>query len=191
MEDFVLKVFQELTPGLDKKVKDFRASVPDIKGRIRTPEEEKRHFEKYCSDEDIKVWILVFEGEEIVGVTAVYGRQIQYENMDILLGGIGKVRVRADRRKRGIANLMMEEAMEQLKKLNFDVAFLSTDLDSFLRGYYEGYGFVPLNKNYTFFGNSGKEYSESNGMIAPISSKTIFQQVVDGKEPFHIGKGNW
>lgn len=191
MGEFILNVFQTVSHETSKKITEFRANSPDIEGKIRTLEEEKRHLEKYCSDDDIKAWIIVFEGEEIVGVTAIYGRKVQYAGKNVWLGGIGKVRVRKDMRKMGIANMMMDEAIKQLKQLNFDVAFLTTDLESFLRDYYERYGFVTLNKNYTFFGSSGKEYSDNNGMLAPISSKTIFQQIIASKEPFHIGKGNW
>lgn len=191
MENYPLKVYKNLTPPLANKVEAFRRTTADITGKIRTPEEEIKHLEKYSSNGDIKKWILIFEGEDIIGMTAIFGRTVTYQNTPFSLGGIGKVRVREDRRKKGLANRMMDEAMKQLKLIKFDVAFLSTNLESFLREYYERYGFVPLNKSYTFLGKSGKKYTENNGMIIPIDSKEIFQTILKGNEPFNIGKGNW
>ncbi|MBI3341601.1 GNAT family N-acetyltransferase [Candidatus Curtissbacteria bacterium] len=191
MKPYVLEVFKNLSPVLHNKVDNFRSSTPDINGKIRTPEEEAKHLEKYCSDRDIKKWILVFEGEDLIGMTAVYGRPILYKAKPISLGGIGKVRVREDRRKKGLANIMMQETMKQLTLMKFDIAFLSTNLDSFLADYYKRYGFLPLGKSYAYSGISGKEYSENNGMIAPIGSARILQMILDGKEPLNIGRGNW
>lgn len=191
MSRFILKTLQSTSSEINRKIADFRAHTSDINGNIRSSEEEIHHQEKYCSDSDIKTWILVFEDENIVGMAAIFGRNIKHNNTKVRLGGIGKVRVRQDKRNLGIANMMMKEAMRQLQQLKFDVAFLSTDLTSFLRGYYERYGFMVLNKDYTFIGKSGKKYVENDGMLASINSDVIFKQIISDNKAFHIGTGNW
>ena len=63
-----------------------------------------------------KAWLLVFESDQIIGTTALHQRKIQFDNKDIVLGGIGRVCTRKDRRRQGIANQMLEEAVKTLRK---------------------------------------------------------------------------
>ena len=188
---YSVDILDELTPTLRTIVSNFRTSVPDINGKIRTPKEEIIHQEKFCSDSDIKLWILVFEKNMLIGTTAVYARSIKYNGRNILLGGIGKVRVKQENRGEGIASAMMEAAMDQMKKLKCDIAFLDTNIDSFLGKFYKKYGFVPLNRPYTFLGKSRKRYSDTDGMIAQITSKALFTEILTDSKPFDIGFGNW
>lgn len=190
-ETFKLHVTSSLSPELKNKIEQFRTTVSDMSGQIRTPQEEMERFEKYYSDKDAKKWIIVLNKNDLIGMTVIYGREILYSRQAIALGGIGKVRVREDWRKKGIAKMMMEEATRQLIAMKYDVAFLATNIDSFLGDFYRQYGFVALNKQYNFLGYSGKHYEEHDGMIAPVSSKTIFQKILDGKEPLDIGRGTW
>jgi predicted GNAT family N-acyltransferase len=188
---YEIKVFSDLSSLMEKKVIKLRKSVPDSKGRIRTREEEAVHRDKYCSDGDIVRWILAFEQEDLIGMAAVFRRDIKFNEKQISLGGIGKMRVRQDRRRRGIASEIMNKAMDELIKLSCDVAFLCTNIDSFLRVFYEKYGFILLNKQYTYLSRSGKRYLERNGMLAPIKSENIFQEILRENKPFDIGIGNW
>jgi len=124
-------------------------------------------------------------------MTVIFRRAIIYNKTQISLGGIGKVRVREDMRRKGIASRMMNKAMKQLFLAKCDIAFLSTNIDSFLAAYYQKFSFISLNKPYVFRGFSGTMYTGQNGMIAPICSKEIFQQILGTKETLDIGKGNW
>ncbi|OGK44626.1 hypothetical protein A2956_03875 [Candidatus Roizmanbacteria bacterium RIFCSPLOWO2_01_FULL_37_57] len=81
--------------------------------------------------------------------------------------------------------------MDQMKKLKCDIAFLDTNIDSFLGKFYKKYGFVPLNRPYTFLGKSRKRYSDTDGMIAQITSKALFTEILTDSKPFDIGFGNW
>src|SRR3989338_1913343 len=74
---YSVDILDELTPTLRTIVSNFRTSVPDINGKIRTPKEEIIHQEKFCSDSDIKLWILVFEKNMLIGTTAVYAYFLQ------------------------------------------------------------------------------------------------------------------
>ncbi len=190
-ESPALRVLSDLTPELVGQVQQFRASVSDMDGRIRTPEEEEQRSEEYCSDDDARKWILALKDGELIGMTVLFGRSVTYEGRTFALGGIGKVRVQEDWRKKGVARSMMTEAMKQLAFMQSDVAFLDTNVDSFLGDFYREYGFVPLNKPYTFTGKSGKRYEDHDGMIAPVNSNDVFQEILSGSEPLHIGRGKW
>ncbi len=191
MKTYTLIVVDHLNPQTKNQITEFRQGVPDINGKVRTPEEEAKRLEKYCSDGDIKRWILVFMENELIGMAAVFKRIIHYHDSYVSLGGIGKLRVREDWRRKGIANAIMKESVKQLSILNCDVAFISTNLKSFLVRFYEKYGFIPLNKSYIYTGYSGKKYREQNGMLIPIKSKQVFQTILNSLEPLDIGQGNW
>lgn len=174
-----------------KKIPEFRSNASAIGGKIRSPAEQAIHNDKYSSDKDIQKYVFILESDEIVGMTAVFARHINFENHDILMGGIGRVRVRDDRRKKGLATIMMTEAMQQLRLVKADVALLCTDLDSFLMAFYGKYGFQAMNKPYTYVSKSGRKYTENNGMLATIASKKIFEEIMESSLPLDIGVGNW
>lgn len=180
-----------LTNDQQSKIKALTQTAPDFTLSSPTPEKIALHIDKYCSDTDIIGWILAYENNEIIGRTALFKRTIEIVDKKISLGGIGKVRVRLDKRKHGIGSQMMDEAMKQLKKENCDVAFLCTNLDSFLKHFYEKYGFVAIPHAYTYTGKSGKIYSGTDGMLAPITSKDIYTTIMNGTTILHIGVGNW
>jgi len=186
-----LVVLNSLDEEMERKIDSFRKKVSTISGRVRTAEEQILHHDKYCSIGDIKKWILILEEDEVIGITALFGRKIIFNNQEIYLGGIGKVRVREDRRKRGMASIMMDESMRQLKKIDADIAFLCTDVNSFLVKFYEKYGFVKMKQPYTFLSKSGNRFTEKEGMIVSINSKKIFDEIMRDKKPFDIGVGNW
>jgi len=162
-----------------------------MRNATRTFEEIQTHGDKYCSDADIKKWILATKNDQIVGIIAVFQRTITFQNTDVLLGGIGKVRVAVNQRKQGIASKMMKAAMQELDTQKAEVAYLCTNLDSFLAEWYGNYGFVPLAKPYTYLGLSGKKYTETDGMIAPITSQKIYEMILTSSEILNLGTGNW
>lgn len=186
-----LQVYPALPPRLEDEVKRFRVSVTDMSGRIRTPQEESERSERYCSDADVKRWILMTNGNDLIGMAVIFGRQIPYADQTVSFGGIGRVRVKEDWRGKGVATRMMDEAMRQLADMNNDVAFLETDIKSFLGDFYRKYGFLALGRPFKYRGLSEKEYQEDTGMLAPVRSETIFRQMMEDKEVLDIGKGKW
>lgn len=186
-----LNVLSSLTPEQADQIQQFRASVSDMDGQIRTPQDEAQRSEKFCSDNDAKKWILAFSNDSLIGMTVLFQRGITYKGRIISLGGVGKVRVREDWRKKGIARMMMSEAMGQLANMQSDIAFLATNISSFLGDFYREYGFVPLDRPYTFTGKSGRRYEDYDGMLAPVTSKDIFQEIISSSEPLDIGRGKW
>jgi hypothetical protein len=77
-----------------------------------------------------------------------------------------------------------------LKEWDCDIAYLCTDIGK-TGSLYSRVGFVPLNKPYSFYGRSGKLHEQHNGMIAPLNSRGIFEEVLHAQGMLHIGSGNW
>lgn len=181
--------------NIDKEIRDkvvfFRRNTSSIEGRVRTDAECVIHEDKYCSDRDIKKWVLVFDKEVIIGMAAVFLREIMFLDRNIKLGGIGKVRVTEHYRNKGIASKMMKKVMEQLHNIGADIALLCTNTDSFLVDFYRKYGFELLGRPYMFKGKSGKDYGDEEGMLAPIHSIEIYNLVMQSNELLDIGVGNW
>ncbi len=188
---YSLLVVHELVPDLEELIANFRKNTPGVSNTIAKEVEARIYREKHCSDDDIKRWILVFDGETLIGTTAIYCRVISMNWEPISLGGIGEVRVAADNRREGIATEMIAAAMRELIVLACDMAFLSTDINSFLARLYERYGFVALDKPYSFYDKSGKLHTDTNGMIVPIWSPETFRKVIKDTQALHIGVGNW
>lgn len=196
MEDkFKYVVVDSLDTELQHKVDDFRQNNSRTDncgvGGVDREEDLQEHVDKYCSNRNIAKWILVFDGEVVVGMAAVFFREIQFLGIFIKLGGVGKVRVSEDHRNLGIASKMMKEAMKQLHNVGASVALLCTNTESFLVDFYRKYGFELLCRPYKFVGKSGKEYVDEEGMIAPVDSKEIYNLIMQSGELLDIGLGNW
>ncbi len=188
---YEIKIFSKLDKHLSEKMDALYAHATDLNQRNQTEADKKEHFDKFCSSDDIEKWILAFYQDKIIGRTAVFKRQIKFKGRDVSLGGIGKVKVRDEHRRKGVATAMMKAAMSEMQNLDCDVAYLCTNKDSFLAAFYQKFGFEILKNGYTFLGKSGKQYFGKDGFIAPIKSKKIVKQIQAEKEPINIGVGNW
>lgn len=150
------------------------------------------HEEIYCSNGDIFEWILAYKHDELVGKAVIFKRKIIFDSEKILLGGVGGVKVRDSERKKGVASRMMDIAMEELKKEGCDIAFLGTNLKSIvLVNFYKKYGFNILGKEYISTGKSGKDYTFTDGMLAPVNSRDKYQMVMESPTLLNLGGGNW
>ena len=188
-----IKIFSPHDEIITQQIDQFRRENPGNTSSS-TAEERKIHADKYCSDQDITQWIVAMDGDVgnvVVGTAGVFARTITVNGKPANLGGIGKVRVATAQRKKGIGNQMMEVAMQQLHTNKADVAFLCTDLNSFLADWYKKYGFEVLPKPYTYTGASGKRYTEQDGMLAVIKSPDIFEKIMKSSDALDLGKGNW
>ena len=85
---------------------------------------------------------------------------------------------------------MLRKSVESLKEWGCDIAYLCTNIEK-TGPLYSCVGFVALNKPYTYYGQSGKLYEESYGMIAPINSNDLFEEILNSKQKLHLGTGNW
>jgi len=182
-----LTIFKTLPTSLKDK---YIALKKEAFARKQTLEEEAEHKNKYCSEKDIFGYLVAFEGDEMVGGSKLFKRKIKNVGKLLTLGGFGGLWTRKDKRRRGVATVILKEGMKVLKSKNCDIAYLCTDINK-LKDLYAKVGFVPLVKDYTFIGKSGKRYLEDDGMIAPVNSEKKFKQILEDKKPLDIGVGNW
>lgn len=155
-------------------------------------QQQDEHNDRYANKKDrIKYVLAVHEGKVIGGVIALK-RLIQFKDRTISLGGIGGVCTEGRYRRQGIASKLLQAALNELKTAQCDIAYLCADIYSdSAKKLYGFVGFVPLSKPHTYLGVSGTRYFDTDGMIAPVNSPEIFREVINAKEPFDIGKGNW
>jgi len=182
-----IKFFPKLTSSLAKRVNQFGLENFYTEEE-RTPENMAAEEESFCSQP--KAWLLVFEGDQIIGGIKLYKRKVVSNNREVILGGIGSVCTRADKRNQGIASSMLKEAVKILKKWECDIAYLCANIEE-TESLYGQVGFVALNKPYTYYGRSGKLHEGHNGMIAPLNSSSMFEEVLNSKQKLHLGQGNW
>lgn len=182
-----IKVFSELTEKLSGKL-DLFGWENFYAANQRTPEHLAQEDEKFFSQP--KAWILAFEADEIIGRVLLHKRTITFGRKKIILGGIGGVCTRKDKRNQGLASIMLKEAIAILKEWDCDIAYLCADIEK-SGSLYSRVGFIPLNRPYSFHGRSGKLHEQHNGMIALLNSREIFEEVLQAQEIFHIGSGNW
>lgn len=182
-----LKVLALLSIELTDRLRQFVAEnfyTKEEKILELLAEEEERFFSQP------EAWILAFERDQIIGCTLLHKRKVKFDGQDVILGGVGRVCARKDRRNQGIATMMLKEAVKILKKWKCDIAYLCADIEK-TGSLYAQAGFVPLNKPYTYYGRSGKLHEENNGMIARINSSSTFEKVLNSKQKLHLGLGNW
>lgn len=155
-------------------------------------EERQENDDKFDSPIEDFLHILAVEDHQVICTLSLVKRILSWNGERIALGGIGGVVTRKDRRQRGLASTLLGLAMKQLHKAGCDIAYLCTDVkDPIKRGLYERVGFVIPSQGHTYLGKSGKRYTDTDGMLAPVRSRRIFENVLRDKQPFDIGVGNW
>jgi len=182
-----IRFFSKLSTDLSQKLHEFELDN-FYSDEQRKPEYLAEEADRFFSLP--RAWLVVFEKEQIIGRVSLHRRKVKFEKQDVILGGLGKVCTRRDKRRQGIAIAMLEEALRILKEWGCDLVYLCANVkESGLL--YARAGFIPLNKPYTYYGRSGKFYEESNGMIAALNSPRVFEAVLKSKEKLHLGRGNW
>ena len=94
--------------------------------------------------------------------------------------------------KTHISTYPREQWIDLLKKEGCAVAYICADAHSLKAlEFYESFGFKRLLQNHTYLGKSGKRYVDTDGLLAPVTSRKLFNQILATPTPFDIGKGNW
>ncbi len=181
------KLLLKLPTKLANEVRHFELENFYTEGE-KTARRLAEQEDKYFSPP--KAWLLVFEGDQIIGRILLHKREIAFDGRKVVLGGIGGVCTHRDKRRQGIATVMLKKAMEILKGWGCDIAYLCTNPKK-TSSLYSKVGFVPLNKPYTYYGRSGKLYEDSDGMIAPVNSTELFEEIIHSQQKLHLGTGNW
>lgn len=153
--------------------------------------------------------LFIHEQDEIVGMAYLYKRIVQFGGIQIyagwlgredllisvggqkiLSGGLGSVCVHKDQRKKGIGAKLLIEGMDKLKDWGCDIAYLAADIKS--NGHFYGkVGFVPKSKPCFFYNRKGELSKAWGSMIAPVTSRKIFEEIVNSNKPLYLGYGNW
>lgn len=188
MEKLQIKIFNILPPQLEQEIEELKYICFNKKDQ--TPEQKKDLDDRYSGKKDRFRYIVAFIKGRPIAHIALLKRTTQLYGKHILLGGIDGVCTLSEWRKKGIASNMLSIAMEELKKEGCAIAYLCTDVEKNGR-LYGRVGFKHLSIQHTYLGESGKRYYDWDGMIAPVISQDIFEEVMESKEPFDIGYGNW
>lgn len=184
---FKTKFYKKLPEKLQKELRQFELEN-FYREEERTPEYLAKEKDKYFSVP--KAWLLVFEGAQIIGSIKLHKRNVKFNNKNIILGGLGGVCTRKDKRRLGFASMMIEEGMKTLRKWGCDVAYLCANIEE-SGTLYPRAGFVSMKKPYAYYAQSGKLYEETNGMIAPVKSLDLYKEILNSDQKLHLGKGNW
>jgi predicted N-acetyltransferase YhbS len=137
-------------------------------------------------------FLLAIENHSVIGTLLLFKRKIDYKGERIILGGIGNLCTKKEKRRMGVATALLKKAMEELNTQKCDVAYLCTDIHNpSMVKLYARVGFGPLNKPYTYLGRSGKRYTETDGIIAPLQSNEKFGLIMNGKDILDLDTGNW
>ncbi|UCC41609.1 MAG: GNAT family N-acetyltransferase [Candidatus Aminicenantes bacterium] len=182
-----MKIFPKLPEKVQEELGHFELEN-FYREEERTPEYLATEKDKYFSTP--KAWLLVFEENQIIGSLKLHKRNVKFNNKNVMLGGLGGVCVRRDKRRQGIAGVMIEKAMKILKEWECEVAYLCAHIEE-SGSLYPQAGFVSMKNPYTYFGQSGKLYEETNGFIAPVKSLDLFKKILNSEQKLHLGKGNW
>jgi GNAT superfamily N-acetyltransferase len=135
---------------------------------------------------------VALDGEDVVGCARAYRRTITWRGHTLILGGLGDVCTDPAHRRAGIATTVVQVAMQELHGAGCDLAYLCAEVQNpGIVRLYGQVGFVPLRRPHTYHGISGTLYTAVDGMIAPVRSPALFNEVLSDGEPFHIGTGNW
>ncbi|MGN6673948.1 MAG: GNAT family N-acetyltransferase [Thermomicrobiales bacterium] len=179
-----------LPPALQEQYE--RVGAESFGSDSQTPEERQEEHDRFCSERDIFVQLLALAGDTVVGAASVFQRTIMLHYQPVRLGGLGGVCTATAWRRLGVAAALVQRAMAELRAAGCDLAYLCTDVESeWAQRLYGRAGFVPIGRPYTFRGKSGKRYTDHDGMIAPLASPQIFQQVLADTAPLDLGAGNW
>jgi ribosomal protein S18 acetylase RimI-like enzyme len=163
-----------------------------VAGCFRVAVSRPDHADRFCSQGDAWRYVLATADDTVVGFATIYRRSIVWEGETVALGGLGDVCTDPGWRHRGVATAMVRLAMAELERVGSQLAYLCAAVDDpGILHLYGQVGFVPLRRAHTYDGNSGRRYSDTDGMIAPVGSPRVFKDIMRSDEPLHLGRGNW
>lgn len=115
----------------------------------KTPYEYfERHLlkDKTLSPDDTRVLLL---NGEIISTVQVFPRKMYLESETVEFCGIGNVATHPEKRKMGYAELVMNDAIDYMNKLNARFSLLTTTINN----YYEKFGYKTLTRELFFIEN--------------------------------------
>jgi predicted acetyltransferase len=184
---YEIKIYETLPPEIEEQTK----KLSEMCFFDETPEEEKKSEDSFFQIPKFLHLVAVMNNR-VIGKMHLAKREITYRGKRLLLGGFCGVCTLPEFRRHGVASALIERAMKELKKTDCDVAYLCTNTDDpFLVRMYGRVGYRVLEKPHSYYGKSGTLYTDHNGMIAPIKSQKLFDEILKTGDTLHIGVGNW
>ncbi len=121
----------------------FASMIPLL--RLVFPQDDPRYYRNFLLYDPLFDPTLTWqakEGGKVVSCVWLLPRQFTGEKTPIFAGGIANVATHPDFRGRGLASLLIEEALREAKKRKWSFVFLMTDIPHF----YEKWGFREKKK---------------------------------------------
>ncbi len=155
----------------------------------QTEEEHWASNDRYGSDDKVG-YALTHVGDRLVGGMLLLERALPYGGRTVRLGGIGGVATHPDWRGRGIAEATLRAAMDDLRRRGAEVAYLCA-VPELGRRLYAKVGFAPLGRPYTYRGRSGKEYTDHDGWLAPLTDPALCAAMLADTATLDLAGSNW
>lgn len=133
--------------------------------------------------------LLLYENVDLVSYAAMLVREIEYRGQKVMLGGIGGVCTREDMRGKGFSTHVCTDALDFLRQAGCDVVFLSAS--PMARRLYEKLGFQALPAGFSWENIHGQIKTGTDGMLAPLCSPELADEIISGDTILHVGKGYW
>ena len=129
--------------------------------------------------------VLAYDQDNLIACAEVFKREVEYDGQTTILGGFAPC-TREDWRGQGIATRVCKTAMDYLRRQECDMAFLSVDTERETHPLYERLGFRMLPKPFIYANIRGELKESEGGMIVPLCSPELFEQVLDGDAQFTL-----
>jgi ribosomal protein S18 acetylase RimI-like enzyme len=163
-----------------------------LDGCFRAAASRPNHADRFCSQGDAWRYVLATDAQSVTGFATIYRRSIEWNGETVALGGLGDVCTDPVWRHRGVASAIVRMAMAELERVGSQLAYLCAAVDNpGILHLYGQVGFVPLRRAHTYDGKSGRKYIDTDGMIAPVGSARVFEDIMHSDKPLHLGRGNW
>ena len=129
--------------------------------------------------------VLAYHQDTLVACAEVHKREVEYEGQAVTVGGFGPC-TSEDFRGQGIATRVCKAAMNYLRDQGCDIAFLSVDTERETHPLYERLGFKMLPHPFIYANVRGERKESDGGMIVPLRSQKLFDQVLNGNTKFAL-----
>ncbi len=136
--------------------------------------------------------ILLFNEDKLASYLRIVLREAEWNGNRILIGGIGSVETDPKYQGKGLAGIILEEAMRILREENVDFGVLQTNISMGAK-LYGKVGFIPANIPYEVLdiNNNRRTVKAKDVMIAPINSPEVVTEIMNSDKVLFIGKGDW
>lgn len=135
--------------------------------------------------------VLAYLDKKLVGILELHKRDCEFDGSKFLLGGAAGVCVIDSMRKQGIGSKLIKKGLKVLKDNKCAVACMNIDLEVKMYGFYEKLGFTMMDREISFNDIHGKRIYSKGAMFIPLSSKEIYDSIMNSRKTFHYGKGYW